>query len=102
MSLLSNRLARGRIHYGWYVAGITFVTLLVAAGIRSMPSIRIVPVEQEFGWSRATISFAVAINLILYGLMGRSRRPSWTAWASGRPSLASLTLVAMRRGLDAP
>ena len=22
MSLLSNRLARGRIHYGWYVAGI--------------------------------------------------------------------------------
>jgi sugar phosphate permease len=70
MSLLSTRLARGRIHYGWYVAGITFVTLLVAAGIRSMPSILIVPVEQEFGWSRATISFAVAINLILYGLMG--------------------------------
>jgi sugar phosphate permease len=70
MSLLSNRLARGRIHYGWYVAGITFVTLLVAAGIRSMPSILIVPVEQEFGWSRATISFAVAVNLILYGLMG--------------------------------
>ena len=60
MSLVSNRLARGRIHYGWYVAGITFVTLLVAAGIRSMPSILIVPVEQEFGWSRATISFAVA------------------------------------------
>jgi sugar phosphate permease len=70
MSFLSDRLARGRIHYGWYVAGITFVTLLVAAGIRSMPSILIVPVEQEFGWSRATISFAVAINLILYGLMG--------------------------------
>ncbi|UEM01516.1 MFS transporter [Skermanella rosea] len=70
MSLLSSRLARGRIHYGWYVAGITFVTLLVAAGIRSMPSILIVPVEQEFGWSRATISFAVAINLVLYGLMG--------------------------------
>jgi sugar phosphate permease len=70
MSFLSDRLARGRVHYGWYVAGITFVTLLVAAGIRSMPSILIVPVEQEFGWSRATISFAVAINLILYGLMG--------------------------------
>jgi sugar phosphate permease len=70
MSFLSDRLARGRVHYGWYVAGITFVTLLVAAGIRSMPSILIVPVEQEFGWTRATISFAVAVNLILYGLMG--------------------------------
>src|SRR3954452_10454046 len=70
MSFLSDRLARGRVHYGWYVAGITFITLLVAAGIRSMPSILIVPVEQEFGWTRATISFAVAVNLILYGLMG--------------------------------
>jgi sugar phosphate permease len=70
MSFLSDRLARGRVHYGWYVAGITFVTLLVAAGIRSMPSILIVPVEQEFGWTRATISFAIAVNLILYGLMG--------------------------------
>ncbi|WP_051512395.1 MFS transporter [Skermanella stibiiresistens] len=69
-SRLSSRLARGPIHYGWYVAGITFLTLLVAAGIRSMPSILIVPVEQEFGWSRATISFAVAVNLVLYGLMG--------------------------------
>jgi hypothetical protein len=35
MSFLSDRLARGRIHYGWYVAGIIFVTLLVAAGIRT-------------------------------------------------------------------
>lgn len=61
--------AQPRLHYGWIAAGLTFVTLLVAAGIRSAPGVMMVPVEAEFGWSRATISFAVSINLVLYGLM---------------------------------
>jgi MFS family permease len=29
-----------------------------------------VPLQTEFGWSRATISFAIAINLVIYGLGG--------------------------------
>ena len=59
-----------RLHYAWIVAGVTFLTLLATAGIRSTPGILIVPLEQEFGWSRATISAAVSVNLLLYGLMG--------------------------------
>jgi sugar phosphate permease len=58
------------LHYGWIVAAITFVTLLAAAGIRATPGVLIVPLEQEFGWSRASISFAISINLVLYGFMG--------------------------------
>jgi len=30
----------------------------------------IVPLEQEFHWSRATISFALGINLLLFGAIG--------------------------------
>ena len=48
----------------------TFLTLLATAGIRSAPDVLIVPFEQEFGWSRATISAAVSVNLVLYGLTG--------------------------------
>jgi sugar phosphate permease len=59
-----------RPHYAWIVAGITFLTLLVTAAVRSTPSILIVPLEQEFGWSRSTISLAISINLLLYGLIG--------------------------------
>jgi predicted MFS family arabinose efflux permease len=59
-----------RIHYGWIVAAVTFVVLLSSAGVRATPSILIVPLEREFGWTRATISLAISINLILYGLMG--------------------------------
>jgi MFS family permease len=30
----------------------------------------IVPFENEFHWSRATISFAIGVNLLVYGLVG--------------------------------
>jgi len=59
-----------RIHRGWFVAGATFVVLLVGAAIRATPGVLIVPLERELGWSRATISGAISLNLLLYGLMG--------------------------------
>lgn len=58
------------LHYAWIVAGVTFVVLLVGAGIRATPSILIVPLEREFGWSNATISMAIALNIFLYGMVG--------------------------------
>lgn len=59
-----------RRHPAWRVAGATFVVLLVAAAIRATAGVLIVPFEQEFGWTRATISAAISVNLLLYGLMG--------------------------------
>lgn len=57
-------------HPAVITASATFCVLLCAAAIRATPSVLIVPLEQEFGWSRATISFAISVNLLLYGLMG--------------------------------
>ena len=59
-----------RLHPAWIVAGCTFFVLLATAGIRSAPGVMIVPLETEFHWSRATISFAVALNILLFGLIG--------------------------------
>ena len=59
-----------KMHYAWIVFAITFLALIAAAGVRSVPSILIVPLENDFGWSRATISVAVSINLLMYGLIG--------------------------------
>src|SRR3954447_17505741 len=59
-----------RIHYGWVMVAVGLVTLVTAAGFRSTTGILIVPLQNEFGWSRATIGFAVAINLVIYGLGG--------------------------------
>src|SRR5262245_30817169 len=61
---------KGRIHYAWIVVAVIFLTLLTGAGVRATASVMIVPMEESFGWSRATISAAIAVNILLYGLMG--------------------------------
>lgn len=62
--------ARGRFHYGWVAAAVVFLILLAAAGTRATPSVLMVPLGNEFGWSRATVSLAISINIALYGLTG--------------------------------
>lgn len=59
-----------RPHYAWVILGVTFLCLLISAATRATPSILIVPLEQEFGWSRTTISLAISVNILLYGLIG--------------------------------
>jgi MFS family permease len=56
--------------YAFIVIAITFLTLLFAAGLRSAPSVLILPLELHFGWDRATVSLAAAIGIFLYGLTG--------------------------------
>jgi sugar phosphate permease len=60
----------GRIHYGWFAMALAFLTMLTAAGIRSTPGVLMQPLEADMHWSAATISFAVAVNIALFGLMG--------------------------------
>lgn len=59
-----------RIHYAWVVLGVTFVMLITAASVRSIAGISLEPLEQEFGWDRETITLAISINLLLFGLAG--------------------------------
>ena len=44
--------------------------VVLTAGVRAAPGVLIVPLEEEFHWSRATISFAVGVNVLLYGAIG--------------------------------
>ena len=57
-------------HYALAVVAIIFVALLAAAGLRSTPGVLMVPWGHAFGWSRATISFAAACGIFLFGLTG--------------------------------
>ncbi len=92
-------LARGRVHYAWIVFGVTFFTLLAAAGIRSTPGVLIVPLEREFGWSRASISVAVSINLLLFGLCGPFAAALMNRFGIRRVLVCALLLIAVGVGL---
>jgi sugar phosphate permease len=83
-----------KFHYGWIVVGVTCLALLTGAGVRSTPGILMVPLEEEFGWSRATIAFAVSINLILYGCIGPFAAAIMDRFGVRRSVLCALALVA--------
>jgi sugar phosphate permease len=89
------RVVRPRVHYGWIVAFVTFLTLLITAGIRATPGLLIVPLETEFGWSRAAISAAVAINIALFGLIGPFAASAMDRWGIRRLVVAALGLLAV-------
>jgi MFS family permease len=59
-----------RIHYSWVILLIAFFSILIAGIVRSSSGVFILPFETEFGWERATISFAFAVGLLLYGFSG--------------------------------
>ncbi len=59
-----------RFFYGWVVVAVTIPVLMITAGIRSAPGAWIVPMKDDLGWSIASLSFAAAIGLIVYGFSG--------------------------------
>lgn len=58
------------LHYGWVVAATTFLTMLATAGAMGSAGVMIQPLHEEFGWDIADISSAMAVRLVLFGLLG--------------------------------
>lgn len=57
-------------HRAFAVLAVTFLALLVGAGVRSAPGVLMVPLHLRFGWDRATIALTSAVGIMLYGLVG--------------------------------
>ncbi len=57
-----------RIHPAWIVALVALIALIGAAGFRAAPGVLMLPLQDEFGWTTAELSFAVTVNLLLFGL----------------------------------
>ncbi|OZM75226.1 MFS transporter [Amycolatopsis antarctica] len=93
------RAGRWRPHWAWPVAFAAFVALVGAAGFRAAPGVLIDPLHQEFGWSRGTISAAVSVNLVLYGLISPFAAALMERLGMRRVVCGALLLVAAGSGL---
>jgi predicted MFS family arabinose efflux permease len=82
-----------RFHYAWVVAGVSFFVLLTVAGVRSAAGIILLPLAKDTGWSIATISLAVAINVALYGAMGPFAAALMQRFGLRRTMLAALAVI---------
>jgi sugar phosphate permease len=91
---LAAALARRNIHYGWVVAGTTFLTMLVTAGAVGAPGVFILPLQKEFGWQTADISAALAIRLLLFGLMGPFAAALMNRFGVRRIATTALLIIA--------
>ena len=84
-----------KIHPGWIAVAVTFVTLMATAGFRSAPSVLIVPLEDAFGWSRSEISLAVAINVLLFGLVSPFAAALMEKFGIRKVVMSALTTVSL-------
>jgi sugar phosphate permease len=92
---LATTFAKRNIHYGWVVAAVTFLTMLVTAGTIGAPGVFIVPLEQEFGWKASEISSALAVRFVLYGLMGPFTAALMNRFGVRRIVLTALIIIAV-------
>lgn len=88
-----------RVHRAWWVAAVSFVALVGAAGFRATPSVFIDPLHEEFGWSRGIISFAVGLNVLLYGLTAPFASALMERYGIRRVVTGALLLVSGGSGL---
>ena len=91
---------RRKLHYAWIVAAVTFLILLVTAGIRATPSILIVPLEHEFQWTNAAISGAIAVNIALFGIIGPFAAYLMAHYGLRKIALSALALLAFAVALS--
>ncbi|MGH3586294.1 MAG: MFS transporter [Pseudonocardia sp.] len=92
-------LSTPRIHPAWWVAAVTFLALVGAAGFRAVPGVLMHPLHDEFGWSIATISLATAVNMALYGLTAPFAAALMERFGIRRVVTAALVVVSAGSGL---
>ncbi len=90
---LARRLSRHGVYYGWVVVAVIFLTSLTTAGAVGVPGALILPLTKEFGWSTAEISSALAVRLVLYGLMAPFAAALIERYGVRRVVLAAIGLI---------
>ena len=57
------------VYFGWYVVAAATCILFVTAGSRTIFGVFIIPMENEFGWSRFSISIAAGVGVLVSGVV---------------------------------
>lgn len=88
-----------RFHPAWGVAAVAFVALMGAAGFRAAPGPLMIPLNEEYGWPISTMSMAVSVNILLYGLTAPFAAALIGRFGIRAVTMVALTLIALGSGL---
>lgn len=81
---------RRAFFYGWVVVAVTGVVLVATAGVRSAPGAFLLSMQTEPGWSVASVSFAAAVGLVVFGLAG-----PLSGWLIARIGIQRMVVVSL-------
>jgi MFS family permease len=59
---------RPPLYYGWYIVATCFFIGFLTVGARNAFGIFVIPMSEEFGWNRTTISLAAATGFLVNGV----------------------------------
>ena len=54
--------------FGWYIVATCFFIAFLTVGVRNAFGIFVIPMSEEFGWTRTTISLAAASGFLINGI----------------------------------
>ncbi|TPG59546.1 MFS transporter [Roseomonas nepalensis] len=86
-------LSRRGIHYAWVIVALTFLVSVSSAGAMGILGALLLPLQRETGWEVGTISGALALRLLLFGLMAPFAAAILARYGLARTIVAALTLV---------
>lgn len=93
--MTKNLTARPPLYYGWYVVAVAFLIAFVTVGTRSTFGVFVIPLGEEFGWSRGTISLAAALGALVAGVTQPLMGNLFDRLGGRQVILASLVIVGL-------
>jgi len=66
---IARALAARGIHYGWVMVALTLGYGVCSSGVSSIPSVLLVPMSREFGWSIGELSGPLGLRMALFGMV---------------------------------
>ena len=89
------RLPRSSLYYGWYVTATAMFIAGVTLGARSAFGVFVIPMSEEFAWSRTTISVAAGMGVLVNGLTQPLMGHLFDKFDSRKVILISLLIVGL-------
>ena len=59
---------RPRVFYGWYIIGLTIISMMLIYGVRNSFGVFFDPILDSFDWYRGSTAAMLSLSILVYGL----------------------------------
>lgn len=81
------------IFHGWFIVATIFFVVMVTSGIRSGMGVFVLPMSEEFGWSRGVISLAGALGILISGISQPLVGSIYDKWGGRKLMLIGIVII---------